>query len=105
MAPAEELALIILKLNALADALAVAIERGDASEMDPLLDAREPLLLRLRQIGLANRSLVLSDEAVRAMAARESELLQQAQRRRSELRQKLFDFRQKATLEQAYGVA
>jgi len=105
MAPAEELALIILKLNALADALEAAIEHGESSEMDPLLEAREPLLIRLRQIGLANRSLVLSDETVRAMAARETELLLLAQRRRNELRRSIHDFRQKATLEQAYGVA
>lgn len=105
MAPAEELALIILRLNALADALTVALEQGEGAEIEALIDAREPLLVRLRQIGLANRGLVLSDETVKAMAARENELLQQAQRRRSELRRALYDIRRKASLEQAYGVA
>lgn len=105
MAPAEELAFIILRLNALADALAVALEQGEGAEIEALILAREPLLIRLRQIGLANRSLVLSDETVKAMAARENELLLQAQRRRSELRRALFDLNRKVSLEQAYGVA
>lgn len=105
MAPAEELAHILLRLNALADALTVALEQGEGAEIDALIDAREPLLMRLRQIGLANRSLVLSDDAVKAMASREAELLQQAQRRRSELRRALFDIGRKASLEAAYGVA
>ena len=87
------------------EALALVLQDGDGPQIEAVLERREPVLNRLRAIGQTHRELVVGNIALQATAARERELLELANRRRSELRRLMVDQRQKATLEKAYGVA
>lgn len=105
MTPAEEVDTLAVELHGLNEALALLLQDGEGSQIDALLERRQPVLNRLRAIGQAHKELVIGNITLQATAAREKELLDLAQRKRSELRKRMADQRLKSKIERAYGVA
>jgi hypothetical protein len=105
MTAAEEVDALAKELHSLNEALALVLQDGEGPQIDALLERRQPVLNRLRTIGQSHKELVIKNATLQATAAREKELLDLAQRRRSELRKRLADQRQKSKIEKAYGLA
>lgn len=105
MTPEEEVDNLAVELHSLNEAFALLLQDGDGPQIEALLERRQSVLNRLRTIGQTHKELVVGNIALQATAARERELLDLAQRRKSELRRMLADQRQKTSLERAYGVA